>query len=229
MKKPYFLLCGLLAASLCCMGAQAAASPAQPKDRAVKSRPGKAVKTPRPDGRQHAAALPTAPIPPSIAPQGLGLALSTALQKFPPPANPPVPIGPAVYAPYQGQAIAKSRENPYLPRQTALELPRQAFAPVRAPEVPRTEGFRTDVGAVLGGLVNYIPLLPESGRSILPKITKVYPTGEKPLVVLSFKCPTELVGVTPPTIKLLHDAVSLGMEGINRTNLLSFDLQQVCQ
>jgi hypothetical protein len=48
-------------------------------------------------------------------------------------------------------------------------------------------------------------------------------------VVVSFKCPTELVGVTPPTIKLLHEAVSLGMDGVNRTGLLSFNLQQVCQ
>jgi len=79
------------------------------------------------------------------------------------------------------------------------------------------------------GFAYAIPILPDSGRSILPTVKKVYPTGEKPLVVVSFKCPTELVGVAPPTIQILHQAVNLAMEGINRTNLLSFNLQQVCE
>jgi len=86
-----------------------------------------------------------------------------------------------------------------------------------------------DVASLFGSLGQAIPILPGSGRSILPSIKTVYPTGEKPLVVVSFKCPTEVLGVTPPTISLLHDLVDLGMEGINRTDLLSFNLQQVCQ
>ncbi len=62
----------------------------------------------------------------------------------------------------------------------------------------------------------------------LPVIKRVYPTGEKPLVVLNFKCPTEMIGVTPPPMKLLHEAINLGFDGLNKTNLLSFNLQQVC-
>jgi hypothetical protein len=71
-------------------------------------------------------------------------------------------------------------------------------------------------------------LLPLSGDSILPVIKTVYPTGEKPLVVLNFKCPTEMLGITPPPMKLLHEIVNLGFDGLNKTNLLSFNLQQVC-
>ena len=103
--------------------------------------------------------------------------------------------------------------------------PASPFPPIQAvPEVSRP-----DEGGFLGGITLAIPLLPDSGQSILPSIQKVYPTGEKPLVVVSFKCPTELVGVTPPTIRPLHELVNLGMDGINRSDLLSFNLQQVCQ
>jgi hypothetical protein len=64
--------------------------------------------------------------------------------------------------------------------------------------------------------------------SILPKIKTVYPTGEKPLKVITFKCPTELIGVTPPPVKILHEGVNLAMDGLNRSDLLPFNLQQVC-
>ena len=74
-----------------------------------------------------------------------------------------------------------------------------------------------------------LPSMPPSDQAILPTIKTVYPTGEKPLKVLTFKCPTELVGVSPPTTKLLHEAVNLAFDGINKTNLLPFNMQQVCQ
>ncbi len=73
---------------------------------------------------------------------------------------------------------------------------------------------------------NGIPLL--NDQDLLPTIKKVYPTGEKPLVILSFKCPTEMLGVTPPPMKALHELINLGFDGINKTNLLSVNLQQVC-
>ncbi|HRH81615.1 MAG TPA: hypothetical protein PLW81_11270 [Thiobacillaceae bacterium] len=73
-----------------------------------------------------------------------------------------------------------------------------------------------------------LPSLPE-GLSVLPVIKTVYPTGEKPLVIVTFKCPTELVGITPLPTKALHDLVTWGMDSINSTNLLAFNMQQVCQ
>jgi hypothetical protein len=85
------------------------------------------------------------------------------------------------------------------------------------------------LGRFLSDIKQSIPILSDSGESLLPTIKKVYPTGEKPLVVVSFKCPTELIGVAPPTIKILHELVNFGMDGINKTNLLSFNMQQVCQ
>lgn len=136
--------------------------------------------------------------------------------------TPPTYI-PPVYTPRPVPMIGGRGDNPYLPR----PAPREADAG-RAVE-PIAGAPQTSSGGFFSGLIPSIPLLPGSGQSILPKITKVYPTGEKPLVVVSFKCPTEVVGITPPTIKILHEAVSLGMTGINKTDLLSFDLQQVCQ
>lgn len=73
-----------------------------------------------------------------------------------------------------------------------------------------------------------LPSLPE-GQSLLPSIKKVYPTGEKPLVVVTFKCPTELIGITPIPTKLLHDGVNGVFDLVNTSNVLSFNLQQVCQ
>jgi hypothetical protein len=84
------------------------------------------------------------------------------------------------------------------------------------------------VGSFFSDLALSIPILPGSGQGILPTIKKVYPTGEKPLVVLSFKCPTELVGITPPPIMLLREVMDLSMEGLNKVDLLPFHLQQVC-
>jgi hypothetical protein len=74
-----------------------------------------------------------------------------------------------------------------------------------------------------------LPQIPLFEQAILPKIKTVYPTGEKPLVVLTFKCPTELVGIDTPSTLILHKAVNGGMDLINKSNLLAFNMQQVCQ
>jgi hypothetical protein len=72
-------------------------------------------------------------------------------------------------------------------------------------------------------------MLPETGEmSLLPIVKTVYPTGEKPMVVITFKCPTELIGITPIPTKILHDVVDGGFSLLNKTNLLDFNLQQVC-
>lgn len=80
-----------------------------------------------------------------------------------------------------------------------------------------------------GGFKLAMPQIPLFEQAILPKIQTVYPTGEKPLVVVTFKCPTELVGIDTPSTVILHKAVNGGMDLINKTNLLSFNMQQVCQ
>jgi hypothetical protein len=193
------------------------------------------------------------PRPVRVTSQGMALALSTELRMIP--ASPTVSPALASVAPAAAQVpvhlyapapvvtsqpvfavpvwtgnprFASGAENPYLPRPVP-PVSSQVFGPIQAAPDPGTVVPPVDLGRVFSGLGAGIPLLPESGRSILPTVKKVYPTGEKPLVVVSFKCPTEVIGVTPPTIKLLHDMVDLGMEGLNRTDLLSFNLQQVCQ
>jgi hypothetical protein len=106
--------------------------------------------------------------------------------------------------------------------------------PTANPAQPNSQNAAQSAASDASGALNKIftslkMMLPLTGDSnILPTIKKVYPTGEKPLVVINFKCPTEVIGITPPPMKLLHEAVNLGFEGINKTNLLSFNLQQVC-
>lgn len=223
MKLISILLGGLLIAYLGCVQAQAAIVSAKPKPRSAKVAKRFAVPA-------------RAPVPASVAPQGLALALSVSLRDLPaapespPPARVsqaraamPAMVAPISYAPYQARSYVPGGDNPYLAKPAIA--PAQVFAPIQVvPEVKDTEP-----GSLFGALSQAIPILPGSGQSILPSIKKVYPTGEKPLVVVSFKCPTEVLGVTPPTIKLLHNLVDLGMEGINKTDLLSFNLQQVCQ
>jgi len=115
-----------------------------------------------------------------------------------------------------GYAPAAPSGNPYLAYQQQAAVP---------PANPWQNS-----GNLLSGLKSLLPNLPGTdGRSILPSIKKVYPTGEKPLVVLTFNCPTELIGISSPPIKALHGLVNLGFDALNATNLLSFNLQQVCQ
>ncbi len=68
----------------------------------------------------------------------------------------------------------------------------------------------------------------KKSRSILPTITKVYPTGEKPMVVVTFNCPTELAGINTPSTKVLHGVFDLGFGTVNATGVLPWTLQQVC-
>jgi hypothetical protein len=109
--------------------------------------------------------------------------------------------------------------NPYLVNQVQVDIP--PANPYSAPGGPSPLAG--------GGFKLAMPRLPLFEQSILPKVQTVYPTGEKPLVVVSFKCPTELVGIDTPSTLILHKVVNGGMDLINKTNLLSFNMQQVCQ
>ncbi len=101
--------------------------------------------------------------------------------------------------------------------------------PVVTPTQTALSGTSNSFNQLFTSLKMALPSGPLSGdTTYLPVIKTVYPTGEKPLVVLNFKCPTEMVGITPPPMKLLHEAINLGFDGLNKTNLLSFNLQQVC-
>lgn len=115
--------------------------------------------------------------------------------------------------------------NPYLAYQQAMPQgnPYLAYQQNTPPANPWNNASN-----LASNLKSLLPSIPE-GQSILPSIKKVYPTGEKPLVVLTFKCPTELIGITPIPTKLLHDGVNGVFDLVNATNLLSFNMQQVCQ
>jgi len=110
---------------------------------------------------------------------------------------------------------------PSLPFQTSTAAPSFFRA-----ATPTSAAAPNNTNTLLSNLKMMIPLTGDA--DILPTIKKVYPTGEKPLVVINFKCPTELIGITPPPMKLLHEALNLGFDGLNKTNMLSFNLQQVC-
>lgn len=116
---------------------------------------------------------------------------------------------------------AQAAENGYVPQGNPYLQRQQPSAPAYATNgapASGNSGFRFSM-----------PQIPLFEQSILPKIQTVYPTGEKPLVVVTFKCPTELVGIDTPSTLILHKVVNGGMDVINKTNLLSFNMQQVCQ
>lgn len=156
--------------------------------------------------------------------------------------SPPAYTPPAVNAPtfslpafsfpaYKAPAYSASSygSTAYTVPSPAQAAPVAQSAPVvqTAPVAQSTTASASSaVNSLFSSLKMMIPLTGDA--NILPTIKKVYPTGEKPLVVLNFKCPTEVIGVTPPPMKLLHEAVNLGFDGLNKTNLLSFNLQQVC-
>lgn len=112
--------------------------------------------------------------------------------------------------------------------QLAQPAPAVAPSPAKAasPGLLASLDPKQGLSDLFGSVRNSIPLL--NDQDLLPTIKKVYPTGEKPLVILSFKCPTEMIGVTPPPMKALHELINLGFDGLNKTNMLSFNLQQVC-
>ncbi len=127
----------------------------------------------------------------------------------------------AVANPYLG--------NPYLTYRTGYT--QAASTQVAAPQAAAPASPAVDPSQVLNSLRNILPEphLPSPDIDILPSITKVYPTGERPMYVLTFKCPTELVGITPPPTKALRWLITGGMDAVNSTNLLPFSMQQVCQ
>lgn len=117
-----------------------------------------------------------------------------------------------------------SRPNPYLANSYAATAP-VAQTPIATAQ-PAMASPPLPGGSSSGFSLPYIPFF---DQAILPKIKTVYPTGEKPLVVVTLKCPTELVGIQTPSSFVLHKVMNGGMELVNYTNLLSFNMQQVCQ
>jgi hypothetical protein len=156
----------------------------------------------------------------TVASASYGLALKTSRVMT---ANVPqaVPAPTATYSP---------RPNPYLVNMqstataSAAATSSTAVAPFPAQAVTGNLGKEA-----IGELRKVFPHIPFLDETILPRIKTVYPTGDKPLVVVTFKCPTELIGVDTPSSLILHNVVNGGMNVINRSNLLSFNLQQVCE
>jgi hypothetical protein len=160
-------------------------------------------------------------------------AVVEAATSAPAASTPAAPTAPAAAPanPYLNPVSAPSG-NPYLVASFAPAPYVAPAAPVAAPANPylvqtAPSGY-TKSAASTFNIKDLLPSIPD-GMSILPTIKKVYPTGEKPLVVLTFHCPTELIGITPIPTKLLHKGVDGLFSLVNTTNLLSFNLQQVCQ
>lgn len=160
--------------------------------------------------------MPVAPVPQAFAPVGVNPYLAYRQMPF----VQPTPQAAEVQSAPQPVATATPFPTPWT-------VPTQSAEPARTP-APATP--TKSLGDVLESLKYAIlPGLPPEGQAILPVIKTVYPTGEKPLKVLTFKCPTELVGITPIPTKALHGLVNMAMDGLNSTNLLPFNMQQVCQ
>lgn len=125
------------------------------------------------------------------------------------------------------------RPNPYIvqPVTVTVATPPATFpwqAQVATPAPSIAQAPATPAAPFASGQDSYNAKDASKSRSILPTITKVYPTGEKPMVVVTFNCPTEMAGVATPTTKIIHSFFDLGFSAINATNALPWTLQQVC-
>jgi hypothetical protein len=189
------------------------------------------------------AALPTPWTPPALqAPAPVAvpvwagnpyLAYQLAYQRTPAP-TPAVqaePEKPAAVVQAPAPQVAQALPSPSGDRIAAsVATPWSTPSPALPVKPADNSAQTTSLGQVWDSLKStLLPVMPPSDQAILPTIKTVYPTGEKPLKVLTFKCPTELVGITPIPTKALHGLVNLGMDAINSANLLPFNMQQVCQ
>lgn len=181
------------------------------------------------------APVPAAAIPAPAVAAAAAVAADTAKPAAKPAAKPEPAVQPFAYSPPFTPLRNAAAPNPYLVHAAppvavaaapAVSIP--ALIP-QLPAAPAASAAQPAGGNVFGGLRSLLPDMPPSDQAILPTIKKVYPTGEKPLVVLTFKCPTELIGVSPISTKALHGLVDGGFGLLNSSNLLSFNLQQVCQ
>lgn len=158
----------------------------------------------------------------------LSLSLSQSLSHAPA-QTPPTKAPEAVAGkPVQAAAVAAPAPLPYQPAPNPYLMNSYAYNQAATLSNP-LEGM----SLTLTDISQFLPSLPSmpslADVSILPTLKKVYPTGEKPLYVLTFKCPTEVIGITPIPTKALHWLVTAGMDALNATDLLPFNMQQVCQ
>lgn len=172
-------------------------------------------------------ASPVAPVVAKAAPEPVATATPTVSEAWK-----QIAKGPAVVTVTTTTAVtaAAPTGNPYLAYRAATYNQAAPSLPPVAPAAPAAPAAQSGTQLV-NQLRSFLPEphLPSPDIDILPSVTKVYPTGERPMYVLTFKCPTELVGITPPPTKALRWLISSGMDAVNSTNLLSFSMQQVCQ
>lgn len=62
----------------------------------------------------------------------------------------------------------------------------------------------------------------------IPEINFYKKENTKDLVTVSFKCPTESVGISTPSTKCIHSAVDNILYVMNNSNVLPIDVVQVC-
>jgi len=231
MQARKYLSCLLLAAfPLVAQSSVAGTTQAPQKTKKVTAKKSKSKVAKRSSHRKQAVASQASPAAtPSVIPAAVAslavVAVATpavsaensdlVIQPSTPPANPARDTAAPAYS-----------GNPYLAYRSQPAQPAATESPYSRPVLPSVPNVEQSVSKLAERSIISLPTVGEF--SILPKIKTVYPTGEKPLKVLTFKCPTELVGISTPPIKLMHEGVNLVFDGLNKTDLLPFDLQQVC-
>lgn len=63
---------------------------------------------------------------------------------------------------------------------------------------------------------------------VLPTIHKYERPGEKTLIVITAKCPVELLGVKTPSTTMFHAVIDVGINFINNLPSSTVEIQQVC-
>lgn len=199
----------------------------------------------------------SAKVPPVVPSQGAVPPATTAASVVPPPAaNPYLPAARSGMAAVIVPSFAQPPINPYLQpillppvvsqRPPAVVYPAIArtlsgepvpttltylpYGVGKPPEMPTIAGASTQLKSLVPKQLSDL-LAGDDGETHWPISYKtVYPTGEKPLWVLTLKCPTEAAfGIAPPPVKVVHILLTNAMDGINYTGLLPVNLQQVCQ
>lgn len=114
--------------------------------------------------------------------------------------------------------------------------------PVAAPQNPYLAGwYRPGPVAALPALavgqlndnaryvLDVVTSIPAMVASLLPSIKTVHPTGGRDLVVVSFKCPAEMItGLYFIPANALRERINSLFNRLNDYQLLNFDIQLVC-
>lgn len=99
--------------------------------------------------------------------------------------------------------------------------PAKLTQPTRPKKIPTTKTYTASITPkAVPTQFNFL--------DIIPRVKAYEVPGEKHLMVLSLKCPTELLDVTTPSSAVIHSTIDTGFGIANKMPFLPYTFQQVC-